>query len=117
MVKRSRSTYSVVRSESNQLVIKVFWKTLDVRLRRKTFETQDRGEGGGGPVVLVEELASKGINAHLVGTQARGLGVNVEIVKVVRRWKKSRVRVETMMRKEIRSCCNFSHFPASLIQR
>ena len=52
-------------------------------------------------MVLVEELASKGTDTHFVGTQTRGLGADIEIVKVVRRWKKSRARVETMMRKEI----------------
>ena len=40
----------------------------------ETLETQDRGESCGETVVLVEELASKGIDTHMVWIQAGGLG-------------------------------------------
>ena len=62
---------------------------------------QDRGESGRGRVVLVEELALKEIDTHMVWIQARGLGAGFEIVKAARRWIKSRATAELMTRKEI----------------
>ena len=50
-------------------------------------------------MMLVEDLALKGTDTHMVWTQARGLGAHIEIVKVVWRWKKTRATAELMMRK------------------
>ena len=63
-------------------------------------------------VVLVEELASKGTDTDLVGTQARSLRADTKILKVLRRWKKSRATAETMMRKEISPATLLLHFLA-----
>ena len=74
-----------------------------MRLRQKTLEIQDRGKSGGSMVELVEELASTGIDALMVWTQARGLGAGIEIVKALRWSKKRRATAEMMMNEEISS--------------
>lgn len=50
---------------------------------------------------LIEDLASKGPVTHLVGTQVRGVGLDIEIMEVTRRWMMTRATAGLMMRKEI----------------